>query len=72
MIWKYIADYVLLQHGYIVLKDTYTICYITHYIIIYIVDWYSNITKNTTKQICYITSNIPKVNIIHIHYKKLI
>ena len=50
MIWKYIADYVLLQHGYIVLKDTYTICYITHYIKIYIVDWYSNITKNTTKQ----------------------
>ena len=38
MIKKYLADYVLLQHGYIVLKDTYTICYITRYITIYIVD----------------------------------
>ena len=28
---KYIADYVLLQHGYIVFKYTNTICYITHY-----------------------------------------
>ena len=38
MIEKYIADYVLLQRGYIVLKDTYTICYITRNITIYIVD----------------------------------
>ena len=38
MIEKYIADYVCLQHGYKVLKDTYTICYITRYIAIYIVD----------------------------------
>ena len=67
MIKKYIADYVLLQHGNIVLKDTYTIWCITRYITIYIVDWYSNVTKNTTKQICNITFNIPKVNIIHIH-----
>ena len=29
---KYIADYVLQQHGYTVIKDTYTICYITRYI----------------------------------------
>ena len=35
------------------------------------VDWYSNITDNTTKQICYITSNIPKVNMMHIHKKNL-
>ena len=36
-----IADSVFLQHGYIVLKDTYrsyTICNITLYITIYIVD----------------------------------
>ena len=35
MIKKYIADYVFLEHGYIVLKDAYTICYITRYIAIY-------------------------------------
>ena len=60
MIQKYIADYVLLQHGplhgYIVLKDTYTICYIPRYITMYIVDWYSNITKNTTKQFFFVKS----------------
>ena len=51
----------------IVLKDTYTIFCITRYITIYIVDWYSNITKNIRKQICYITTNIRKVNTIHQH-----
>ena len=45
----------------------YTICYITRYITSYIVAWYSHTIKNITKQICYITTNIPKVNIIHIH-----
>ena len=35
---KYIADYVLLKHGYVAVKDTYTISYITRYITIYIVD----------------------------------
>ena len=64
--FKYTADYVLLQHGYIVLKDTYTICYITRYTTLYIVDRYSNITKDITKPMCYITLNIPKVNMIHI------
>ena len=38
MILKDIADYVLLQHGYIAFKDTYTISYITRYITLYIVD----------------------------------
>ena len=28
---KYIADCVLQQHGYIALKDTYTMCYKTHH-----------------------------------------
>ena len=64
---KYIADYVLLQHGYIACKDTYTRSYIAQDITIYIVDWYCKITKDITKQIGYITWNIPKVNIIHIH-----
>ena len=67
MIWRYIADYVLLQHGYIAFKDTYTISYIARYISIYIVDWYSNIIKDITKQIGYIPWKIPKVNIIHKH-----
>ena len=46
------ADYVLLQHGYIALKDTHTLCYITRYITIYMLHSYSNMTraKNTTKQ----------------------
>ena len=35
---KYIADYVLLQHGYIACKDTYTRSYIAQDITIYIVD----------------------------------
>ena len=38
MIYKYIANYVLLQHGYIAFKDTYTISYTTRYITIYLVD----------------------------------
>ena len=33
-IYKYIDGYVLLQHGYIVLKDNYTICCTTRYITI--------------------------------------
>ena len=31
MIQRYIADYVLLQHGYIAFKDTYIISYKTRY-----------------------------------------
>ena len=49
MISKYIADHVLLQHGYTVLKDTHTICYITRYTTIYIVDRYSNKNEDLTK-----------------------
>ena len=45
------------EHGYIVLKDTYTICYhdiytlYNHLYIRLIVVWYSIITNNTTEQI---------------------
>ena len=51
----YTADYILLHHGCIALqvKDTYTKSNITRHITIYIVDWYSNITKDKTKQIYY-------------------
>ena len=35
---EYIADYIVLQHGYTAFKDTYTIRYITRYMTIYIVD----------------------------------
>ena len=64
---SYLPPYILLDHGCVVFTDTYTICNITRYITIYIVDWYSNITKDITKQIGYITFNIPEVHIIHIH-----
>ena len=43
------ADYVFVQHGYLVLKDAHTICYVTRYIAIYKIDWYSNITKDMIK-----------------------
>ena len=38
MIYKYIPDYILIQHGYQAVKDTCTIFYITHNITIYLVD----------------------------------
>ena len=48
----------IVQHCYIALRGTYTICYIEHYITCYVVDRYYNITLHITKEIWYITMMI--------------